>query len=102
MTISLEGPAVKIFPSEVFICQSGCDKRTIKSVNLVNSSKTPARYQVHYDWDNCPLKCHPSFGIVESRVQIKLELKSRHTGYYYKRLYVLIADHVRTIDNINI
>lgn len=88
---------MKIFPTKVFVYQSGTDKQIIKSIDLINSSKIPGQYQVQYDWENSPIKCYPSFGVVKNRVQIKLELKPSHIGYYYKRLYILIADHVRII-----
>ncbi|XP_026809873.1 uncharacterized protein LOC113551681 [Rhopalosiphum maidis] len=53
----------------------------------------PGQYHVQYDWTNCPIKCHPSFGVIKNRIQIKLELKPIQIGYYYKRLYILIAYH---------
>ncbi|XP_025195925.1 LOW QUALITY PROTEIN: uncharacterized protein LOC112595057 [Melanaphis sacchari] len=75
------------------MCQSKGDEPIIKSVNLINNSKMPGQYHVQYDWTNCPIKCHPSFGVIQNRIQIKLELKPIKIGYYYKRLYILIAYH---------
>lgn len=86
---------MNIFPTAVFLSQSGENNQTTKTVNLSNISKMPAQYHVQYDWMNCPIKCHPSFGVVEKYIQIKLELKPHLTGYYYKRLYILIENHVR-------
>lgn len=98
MIATIQGPSVKIFPTKVFVYQSGKDEQMIKSVNLVNSSKMAGQYHVQYDWTNCPVKCNPSSGIVEKRVQMKLELKPRQIfGYYYKRLYVLIANQVNSL-----
>lgn len=96
MCLSPKGPSVKISPTKVFMCQAGGDAPTVKNVNLINSSKMPGQYHVQYDWANCPIKCHQPFGVFQNRVQIKLELKPIQIGYYYKRLYILIAYHVRS------
>ncbi|VVC36257.1 Immunoglobulin-like fold [Cinara cedri] len=91
---SCYGPLVNIFPTKIlFECRLGEDNPVVKSVNLVNNSKSPGHYQVQYDSVNSLLKCNPSFGVIERRVQIKLELKHCPIGYYYKRLYVLITNH---------
>lgn len=87
-----------IFPVKVYLYpQTGVNQPSAaKTVHLVNNSKMPAHYQIHYDWANCPIACHPPSGVVERRVQLGLELKCRRIGYYYKRLYVLITYHVNT------
>lgn len=89
-----------IFPTEVFLHPQFEGKKqgqnTSKLVNLVNRSKMPGQYLVQYDCVNCPLICHPSIGVIKNRVQIKLDLNTSHIGYYYKRLYILILNHVRS------
>lgn len=90
-----QGPSVEVFPTKLYIhISEECKQTTTKNFNLINSSEMPGQYHVQYDCINCPVKCNPSIGIVKNRVQIKLELKPWLIGYYYKRLYILIMNHV--------